>query len=99
MESRIEDGQPDPLHIFSEFEDPTRHSLIQQIVQDDPGLAMIPQQNLYALWFSDISALQEKANAQTKVAKKLRARDLRLLPNQYDVVGICEWIYKLYLQY
>ncbi|KAI2707245.1 hypothetical protein CBS147332_6899 [Penicillium roqueforti] len=34
----------------------------------------------------------EKANAQTKVAKKLRARDLRVLPNQYDVVGIwaCE---------
>ncbi|KAF9249976.1 hypothetical protein DTO027I6_9110 [Penicillium roqueforti] len=92
MESRIEDGQPDPLHIFSEFEDPTRHSLIQQIVQDDPGLAMIPQQNLYALWFSDISTLQEKANAQTKVAKKLRARDLRVLSNQYDVVGIwaCE---------
>ena len=39
MESRLEDGQPDPL--FSEFEDITRQNLIQQIVQDDPGLAMI----------------------------------------------------------
>ncbi|CAI7631516.1 unnamed protein product [Penicillium palitans] len=53
MAQRIADGQQDNLHILSEFEDPERRELIARIAQD-PQLAQLARQNMWALWFSDM---------------------------------------------
>jgi hypothetical protein len=97
--ARLTEGQQDPLHIFSEFDDPLRQQLVQQIVEDDKWLRVIPRQNLYALWFSDLDVLQKMANAQTAQEREIRRRALRRVVAQYDVPRVCEWIYKLPLQY
>ncbi|OQE21588.1 hypothetical protein PENFLA_c014G01500 [Penicillium flavigenum] len=82
------DGQQDPLHIFSEFDDPLRQQLVHKIVEDDKWLRVIPRQNLYALWFSDLDVLQKMANAQTAQEREIRRRALRRVVAQYDVPRI-----------
>lgn len=99
MAQHLEEGQQDPLHIFSEFDDPTRQQLIPKLVQNDPYLSAIPRQNLYALWFSDITVLQKMANAQTQSDREEYSSTIRMIPPLYDVAGVCEWIYNLHLQH
>ena len=90
MAQRLEEGQQDPLHIFSEFDDPTRQQLIAKLVQNDPYLSQIPRQNLYALWFSEITVLQKMANAQTKSERETYSFILRSISAVYDVAGVCK---------
>ncbi|OQD69791.1 hypothetical protein PENPOL_c002G00700 [Penicillium polonicum] len=87
MAQRLEEGQQDPLHIFSEFDDPTRQQLIAKIVQNEPHLRQIPRQNLYALWFSEITVLQKMANAQTKSERRAYSFILMSWSALYDVAG------------
>lgn len=90
MAQRLEEGQQDPLHIFSEFDDPTRQQLIAKIVQNEPHLRQIPRQNLYALWFSEITVLQKMANAQTKSERRAYSFILMSISAVYDVAGVCK---------
>ncbi|KAK4869418.1 hypothetical protein LT330_005800 [Penicillium expansum] len=87
MAQRLEEGQQDPLHIFSEFDDIERQQLIAKMVHDDPIFSYVPQQNLYALWFSDINVLRGMANARTEEQKYMRKTDLWRF-SIYDIAGV-----------
>ncbi|KGO44522.1 hypothetical protein PEXP_020400 [Penicillium expansum] len=87
MAQRLEEGQQDPLHIFSEFDDIERQQLIAKMIHDDPIFSYVPRQNLYALWFSDINVLRDMANARTEEQKYMRETDLWRF-SIYDIAGV-----------
>ncbi|KAJ5316950.1 hypothetical protein PENANT_c030G10691 [Penicillium antarcticum] len=51
----------DDQHIYSEFADVERQTLIRQIVDDHPGLSHLSRSAFFFLWFSDIRQLRNLA--------------------------------------
>lgn len=98
QQQRLEAGQQDPLHIFSEFEDETRQQLVAQIVKDQPALIKIPRQCLFALWFSDIETLRQRATPLKDDREQHQRFRLVGDVGALNVPEICEWFYKMHLQ-
>lgn len=82
MNSKIDD-----IHIFSEFEDEERQTLIGELCRQDEALAKLPRASLFPLWFSDIKHLQDIVACNSS----FRDAFLLVLPVA-NVPGLCEYL-------
>jgi hypothetical protein len=81
----------DDQHVLSEFDDPERRRLIQQIVDDDQRLSEIPRSAFFFLWFSDIRRLRQLAAPRLDHERDREIRYWALLATlPYDLAGICK---------
>ncbi|CAI7565362.1 unnamed protein product [Penicillium pancosmium] len=68
----------DDQRIFSEFLDPHRQKLIQNMIQRDFELAEIPRSRFFALWFSDMTVLEKLSTTIKKSDSMYRRRTFQL---------------------
>lgn len=85
MENAPISSEKDDISIYSEFEEPNRLRLIQEIVKLSPELTKLPRDICFSLWLADISRLEVLADPLLDNA--IRCHSIRNLAPDACLIG------------